>query len=72
LRHGIGPELDAPSTRYGSTPIDGQLAGQGIMPHWNKMISNYYNLMGWDEQTSRPLPETLKQLGLDFVIPHLW
>jgi aldehyde:ferredoxin oxidoreductase len=36
------------------------------------MIRNYYNLMGWDEQTSRPLPETLKQLGLDFVIPHLW
>jgi aldehyde:ferredoxin oxidoreductase len=72
LRHGIGPEVDAPSTRYGSTPLDGQLAGQGIMPHWDKMIHNYYNLMGWDEQTSKPLPETLKQLGLDFVIPQLW
>ena len=25
--------------------------GKGIMPQWEKMISNYYNLMGWDEKT---------------------
>ncbi len=70
LRSGIGAELDAPSTRYGSTPTDGVAAGKGIMPHWDKMLRNYYNLMGWGED-GRPLPETLKSLGLDFVIPQL-
>jgi len=72
LRQGIGPELDAPSVRYGSTPLDGIRAGYGIAPHWDKMLRNYYKLMGWDEKTSKPLPETLKALGLDFIIPQLW
>jgi len=73
LRHGIvGAELDAPSMRYGSTRHDGIAAGIGIMPHWDKMLHNYYNLMGWDDKIGKPLPETLKNLGLDFVIPQLW
>lgn len=72
LRNGIGPELDAPSMRYGSTPLDGNAAGKGIMCNWNKMLSNYYTLMGWDIKTGRPLPETLRLLSLDFVIPQLW
>jgi len=72
LRHGISAELDAPSMRYGSTPLDGVAAGRGIMPHWDKMLHNYYNLMGWDEKTGKPLPQTLSSLGLDFVIPQLW
>jgi aldehyde:ferredoxin oxidoreductase len=68
LRNGIGAELDAPSMKYGSTPLGGPIAGRGIMPHWDNMLRNYYNLMGWDEK-GRPLPETLRSLGLDFVIP---
>jgi aldehyde:ferredoxin oxidoreductase len=42
------------------------------MPHWNKMLRNYYTLMGWDVNTGKPLPQTLKDLGLDFVIPQLY
>jgi aldehyde:ferredoxin oxidoreductase len=71
LRNGIGGELDAPSVRYGSTPVDGSVAGKGIMSHWDKMLQNYYQLMGWDEK-GRPLPETLRSLGLEGIIPHLW
>ncbi len=71
-RHGIGAELDAPSLRYGSTPPDGIAEGRGIMDNWDDMLHNYYNLMGWDEKTGKPLPETLRNLGLDYVIPHLW
>jgi aldehyde:ferredoxin oxidoreductase len=70
LRHGIGAELDAPSVRYGSTPTDGMAAGKGIMPHWDKMLRNYYNLMGWDEN-GRPSPETLESLDLEDVITQL-
>jgi aldehyde:ferredoxin oxidoreductase len=72
LRHGIPAELDAPSMRYGSTPLDGIAAGRGIMPHWDKMLNNYYKLMGWDEKTGKPLPETLKNLGLEAVSAELW
>ena len=72
IRCGIGAELDAPSERYGSVPPDGKHAGLDVTPHWDGMLRNYYRHMGWDEKTSKPLPETLKNLGLDFIIPHLW
>jgi aldehyde:ferredoxin oxidoreductase len=71
LRHGIPAELDAPSMRYGSTPLDGIAAGRGILPHWDKMLQNYYKLMGWDEK-GKPLPETLINLGLEAVATELW
>jgi aldehyde:ferredoxin oxidoreductase len=67
LRHGISAKLDAPSVRYGSTPVDGVVAGRGILEHWDNMLLNYYKHMGWDEN-GQPLPETLKKLGLDYVI----
>ncbi|MBN2062043.1 MAG: hypothetical protein JW882_16660 [Deltaproteobacteria bacterium] len=71
LRNGIRPEMDRPSTRYGSTPQDGVAEGKSIMARWDEMLRNYYNLMGWDEETGKPLPETLAGLGLDFLIPYV-
>ncbi len=68
LRAGIGRELDAPSERYGSTPVDGPNKGVGIKPVLEPMLRNYYRLMGWDEETSEPLPDTLRKLGLEYVI----
>ncbi|MBI4330144.1 MAG: hypothetical protein HY673_02540 [Chloroflexi bacterium] len=70
LRHGIGPELDRPSMRYGSTPLDGAAAGRAIMPHWDAMLANYYHLMGWDKK-GRPLEKTLSDLGLADIVPYL-
>jgi aldehyde:ferredoxin oxidoreductase len=35
------------------------------------MRSNYYQLMGWDAETGKPLPETLERLGLAALIPDL-
>jgi len=72
LSAGIGAELDAPSKRYGSTPVDGNAAGISIMEHWDKAIKTYYKHMGWDEQTGKPLPETLRNLGIEDAIPKLW
>jgi aldehyde:ferredoxin oxidoreductase len=68
IRHGIAPKLDTPSIRYGSTPLDGVAVGKGVMPQWDKMLRNYYIAMGWDEQTGKPLPQTLKSLDLEFAI----
>jgi aldehyde:ferredoxin oxidoreductase len=31
------------------------------------MLQRYYKQMGWDT-SGKPLPSTLKKLGLDFVI----
>ena len=72
IRHGITPEVEEPSPRYGSTPVDGPAKGTSIMPQWNKMLDEYYKLMGWDRKSGKPLPETLKDLGLEAVIPDMW
>jgi len=65
LRHGMDPSLEVPSHRYGSTPVDGPAEGVGIMENWESMVHNYRRLMGWDEETGVPLPETLQELGLE-------
>lgn len=72
IRCGITAEMDAPSPRYGSTPVDGAFKGRNILPYWNDMRSKYYEMMGWDKKTGKPLPETLKKFGLEHVIPDLW
>jgi hypothetical protein len=28
--------------------------------------------MGWDRKTGKPYPETLKALGLDYIVKDLW
>jgi aldehyde:ferredoxin oxidoreductase len=72
LRVGIGKEHDYPSIRYGSTPIDGPTVGISIMDNWEEMLKIYYGIMGWDQKTSVPLPETLQNLNLEFVIDDLY
>ncbi len=67
FRAGIDKEHDRPSSRYGSTPVDGPSAGISILPHWEAMLRNYYQLMGWDPETGIPLPETLEDLGIGYV-----
>ncbi|MFH0897903.1 MAG: aldehyde ferredoxin oxidoreductase C-terminal domain-containing protein, partial [Candidatus Bathyarchaeota archaeon] len=72
IRAGITKEQDYPSARYGSTHVDGPWKGIGIMPNWEEMLKNYYNLMGWDAETGKPLPETLKKLDLEQIISDIW
>lgn len=64
--------MDAPSTRLGSAPVDGPAQGKTIMAHWTKLRSNYYDAMGWDKETGKPLPDTLKYFGLENTIPEVW
>jgi aldehyde:ferredoxin oxidoreductase len=72
IRHGLTAGLDSPSPRYGSAPPDGPWKGVDMMPYWDRMLRNYYREMGWDEETSKPLPETLRKYGLDYVTKDLW
>jgi aldehyde:ferredoxin oxidoreductase len=70
LRQGLGPDLDAPSTRYGSMPLDGPAAGVSVQPVWDEMLANYYALLGWD-QNGIPKPETLEALGIGYMAEDL-
>ncbi|MHB8992138.1 MAG: aldehyde ferredoxin oxidoreductase family protein [Chloroflexota bacterium] len=72
LEHGHTVRMEYPSTRYGSAQTDGPEAGRTAMPYWEDMRRVYYDLMGWDLETGRPLPETLKAVGLEDLIPRVW
>lgn len=68
FRHGLDVALEAPSPRYSSAPVDGPNEGKGIADHFDWMKRNYWRSMGWDEETGKPLPETLRRLGLESLI----
>jgi aldehyde:ferredoxin oxidoreductase len=71
FRHGLDPKLEAPSPRYASTPVDGPAQGKAIAPHFEWMKRFYFRLMGWEPATGKPLPDTLKSLGLEKLVADL-
>jgi len=72
IQQGHTRDLDAPSPRYGSTPVDGPFAGKSLTPFLDAMLDDYYHRMGWDIATGKPLPETLAKLGLEHVVKDIW
>lgn len=74
LRHtNFDRKDDMPTPRDLREPIPtGNLAGWKIdEDDWNKMLDEYYDLHGWDRETSFPKRETLVDLGLDDVADDL-
>jgi len=72
LRCGIGVDRERPSVRYGSTPHDGPAKGQAVGAQWERMVDTWYARVGYDRKTGKPLPKTLKDLGLDWLVKDLW
>jgi aldehyde:ferredoxin oxidoreductase len=72
LRCGIGPEVEYPSERYGSQPVDGPAKDHNVMAQWDRMLDVWYETVGYDRKTGKPTPETLKKLGLDALSKTLW
>ena len=72
LKNGLDPETEFPSSRYGSAPVDGPVAGLAINPVFKDMRANYWRNMGWSETEGRPLPETLSNLKLNSLIKDAW
>lgn len=64
IRNGLTPNMEVPSQRYGSAPVDGPAKDISIIEHWELIRKIYYQAMGWDTHTGGPLPETLQDLGL--------
>ena len=71
FQQGMRVENERPSKRYGSIPVDGPAQGKNIMKHWDEMVANYYQIMGWNPKTGKPLPETLEKLDLSELIKDL-
>jgi aldehyde:ferredoxin oxidoreductase len=67
--HGLDPSRERPSTRYGSIPQDGPARGANIMEHWDWMVRTFRENIGFDADTGLPLPSTLRELGLENLIP---
>lgn len=71
--NGLTPEMEmSVSPRYARDPIDGPMAGIAVNTFRESTFRDHYEASGWDRETCRPLPETLKKLGLDYVIKDLW
>jgi len=60
------------SPRYKSTLKDGPFKGLSVAEVQKKVTQDYYRAKGWDEETGKPLPETLRRLDLEQVINDLW
>jgi len=72
VRNGHTRELDRPSQRYGEPPVDGPYAGLDLMSTWDQALDNYYEKMGWDKTTGKPLKETLAKLDLSHAAKDIW
>jgi len=72
IRHGLTPDDDDLSERLLTAPADGPAKGISSKQHLKGMVQEYYQLMGWDLKTGKPLPDTLKKLGLLQEEKDMW
>ena len=74
LRHtDFARKDDLPTPRDMSEPIPtGALAGRKMdQEKFNRMLDEYYDLHGWDRETSFPKRKTLADFGLEYVADDL-
>ena len=72
ILHGLTPENDDVSERLLTAPSDGPAEGIGSRPYLKGLVNEYYQLMGWDAKTGKPLPDTLRRLGLENEVEDIW
>ena len=63
------------SGRRGATdrrPWTAPPRARSIGKHWERMLDLWYEGMGYDRATGRPTPETLRTVGLEWMIPAVW
>jgi aldehyde:ferredoxin oxidoreductase len=72
IKHGLTPEHDDFEERLLTEPSDGVAKGICLKPLLKGMVREYYQLMGWDNETGKPLPDTLRRLGLLKEEKDMW
>ena len=70
-KHGQTRAGDHPSHRM-LEPVEMPVPVEDYSDRYEEALDRYYDAMGWDRDTTKPLPETLKKYDLEFVIPDLW
>ena len=60
------------SLRLLEAPKAGKAAGKTIAPYLKGMIQDYYECLGWDRRSGKPLQAALKRLGLEEYAHHVW
>jgi len=65
IKHGVDPKKFIPNKRaLGSPPIT-HGANKGRTVNIEKMMKDYWNDFGWDNETGKPTAEKLKELGIN-------
>ncbi len=74
IREGIDvANIRMPDRARGNSILkDGPNAYSANVLKWDDAKADYYIAMGWDVDSAKPLAETLKNLGLDFVYKDLY
>jgi len=74
VREGITRQSDTLPRRLMEDPLPGGPAEGMVIEEetLEKMKDAYYGFRGWDQETGKPTPEKLKELGLDDLIGDLW
>ena len=74
LREGIDTaNIKVPGRAKGDNTLkDGPNAYSPNVLKWDDAKADYYISMGWDVETTKPLPDTLKELELDFISKDLY
>ena len=71
IREGLTTPFKLPDRMLGKPPkTTGPRAGFSM--EMEEIYTEYYEAMGWDTKTGKPLKETLLQLGMDFVAEELY
>ncbi len=72
IRHGRDTSKESPSPRYASAPTYGPAEGKSASLCWEQMKARLYEGMGWNKRSGIPLPDTLRKVGLEWVIKDMY
>jgi len=75
LKHGLTAEDDyklSPRLTEPAPADAGPAVGLSIAPYIEGWVRDYYQALGWDRKTGKPLRSTLKKLELEDYIDEVW
>jgi aldehyde:ferredoxin oxidoreductase len=75
MNHGLTAEDDinlSPRITDPAPADAGPAAGKSIAPYIEGWVRDYYDEMGWERKTGRPLKSTIKRLGLEEYTGLVW
>ncbi len=75
MQHGLTAEDDinvSPRIKDPAPADAGPAAGKGIGPYLEGWVRDYYEYLGWDRRTGKPMKSTLKRLQMEEYADILW